>query len=306
MSIRSLGVRRTLPGVLALIIMACSGPTTQPAAPSPTPTPASTTVSTPDEHMVHEAQHGGQLGMSEELHIEIVSERQGEYEVYLSDSSGSPLPLEGVTLDVVLIDPAGNELLVLPATVSDGGEYFIATGGPTDIAQADVRVKVLPAENAGPVEMDFTLQYERSTPSPTTTPSVAAATTASAPIPALECKTGEPWLQTREGLTLAMCFDPHPPQLGSPATYEAMIVDAVGQPVADASVELTLVGGMAGMEGEHDEDFAVQLASQGAGRYAAQATVGPSDLALTGVTIEVLSGRQSWSFSISVDELGPP
>ena len=103
-----------------------------------------------------------------------------------------------------------------------------------------------------------------------------------------------------------MCFDPYPPQLGIPVTYEAMIADAAGQPVADATVELTLVGGMAGMEGEHDEDFAVQLDSQGSGRYTVQATVGSSDLALTEVIIKVASGRQSWSFSVSADELRAP
>ncbi len=306
---------------LSIWVSACSGPTagtptTQPAAlPAPTSTPASMTASTPGEHMVHKAQHGGQLGMSEELHIELVSEQPGEYKVYLSDPAGNPLPLEGVTLEVALIDPAGNELLVLPAQVAESGDYFIATGGPTDLTQADVRVKVVPTENTKPVEMDFTLQYPapptdtpavpRSTPSPITTPGAAATTTAPPPMPPLECKTGEPWSQTQEGLTLAMCFDPHPPQLGRPVTYEAMIIDAARQPVADASVEMALVGGMAGMEGEHDEDFAVQLASQGAGRYATQATVGPSDLALTGIRIKVLSGRESWSFSISVDELGP-
>jgi hypothetical protein len=255
--------------------------------------------------MVHEAQHGGQLGMSEEMHIEIVSERPGDYRVYLSDSSGNPLPLEGVTLEVALIDSAGHELLVLPATRSNGSEFFIATGGPTDIRQADVRVKVIPAENAEPVEMDFTLQYQQAAPSPTTAPGPVATPAAPAPMPALDCKAGEPWSQTREGLTLAMCFDPYPPQLGSSGAYEAMIVDATGQPVADASVELTLVGGMGGMEGEHDEDFTVRLIDQGAGRYAAQATVGPSDLVLTGVTIEVLSGRESWSFAVSADELTP-
>lgn len=122
----------------------------------------------------------------------------------------------------------------------------------------------------------------------------------------LECKVGEPWSQTREGVTLAMCFDPYPPQLGAEGTYEAMITDAAGQPVADAVVELTVVGGMADMEGEHDEDFVVQLDSQGAGRYSVQARVGPSDLVLTGVRIRVLSGPQLLSFSVSADELLAP
>jgi len=151
---------------LSVLVSACSGPTagtptTQPAGPKiPTSTPASMTASTPGAHMTHEAQHGGQLGMSEELHIEIVSERPGEYRVYLSDPSGNPLPLEGVTLEVALIDSAGNELLILPASVAESGEYFIATGGPSDLTQTDVRIKVVPAENTEPVEMDFTLQYQ--------------------------------------------------------------------------------------------------------------------------------------------------
>ena len=161
-------VRASVPLLIALsvLVSACSGPAatnppTQPAAsPTPTSTPASMTASTPGAHMDHEAQHDGQLGMSENLHIEIVSERPGEYKVYLSDPSGNPLPLEGVTLEVALIDSAGNELLILPASVAESGEYFIATGGPSDLTQTDVRIKVVPAENTEPVEMDFTLQYQ--------------------------------------------------------------------------------------------------------------------------------------------------
>lgn len=115
------------------------------------------TVSTPGEHMVHQAEHGGQLGMSETLHIEIVSEQPGEYKVYLSDPSGNALSTEGITLEVAVIDMGGNELLTLPASPADSGEYFMASGGPTDNAQTDVRVKVWLSENTEPVEMDFTL-----------------------------------------------------------------------------------------------------------------------------------------------------
>lgn len=130
-------------------------------------------------------------------------------------------------------------------------------------------------------------------------PRAAATATAPPAVTSLECKAGEPWSQTQAGLTLVMCFDPYPPQLGSPATYEAMLTDAAGQPIDDATVKLTLVG-------EHDEDFAVQLDSQGSGWYLVRATVGPSDLGLTGVGIEVRSEGQSWSFSVSADELRAP
>ena len=109
--------------------------------------------------MVHQAEHGGELGMSDTLHIEIVSEQPGEYRVYLSDPSGNALPTDGITLEVALIDSAGNELLNLPAGSADSGEYFIASGGPTDSSETDFRVKVWLSEGAQPVEMDFTLRY---------------------------------------------------------------------------------------------------------------------------------------------------
>ena len=182
-----------------------------------------------------------------------------------------------------------------------------ACGGPTTPVPL---VTSAPATSAPPTPAPPTVaptpDVLRPTPSTTPTPRAAATATAPPAMAPLECKVGEPWSQTREGVTLAMCFDPYPPQLGIPATYEAVITDAAGQPVADAAVELTLVGGMAAMEGEHDEDFVVQLDSQGSGRYSVQARVGPSDLALTGVRINVLSGRQVWSFSVSANELQAP
>lgn len=152
----------------AVMIAACAPRLDLPATPTPTPTQANMTMPTEAgmtmptdaEHMVHEAEHGGQLGMGETLHIEIVSQQPGQYTVYLSDPSGDPLPLEGVTVEVALIDPAGNELQVFPARLSDDGEYFVAEGEPADPSRTDVRVKVRLPEGADPVEMDFTLQYQ--------------------------------------------------------------------------------------------------------------------------------------------------
>ncbi len=159
--------------VLSLLMAACASPSTAPATTpptpantttlvTPTPMPAGMTMSMPttEGHMVHAAEHGGQLGMGETLHIEIVSEQPGQYAIYLSDPSGNPLPLEGVTLAVALIDPAGNELQVFTARLAGDGQYFVAEGQPAYVTQTDVRVTVVLPGNAEPVEMDFTLQYQ--------------------------------------------------------------------------------------------------------------------------------------------------
>lgn len=144
---------------IGVVVTACATAPTPPPTAASTPTPGSMTASTPGAHMIHQAQHGGQLGMSETLHIEIVSKRPGEYAVYLSEPSGKPIALDGATLEVALIDAAGNELFNLPASVDGSREYFVAKGGPTDLTQADVRVKVQLSENTELVEMDFTLTY---------------------------------------------------------------------------------------------------------------------------------------------------
>ncbi len=117
------------------------------------------------------------------------------------------------------------------------------------------------------------------------------------------CPAGDPWSQTQGGATLSICFDPHPPKLGTPGRYTALLVNAAGQPMAEAQVELTMVGGMAGMEGEHGEDFTLEMASQGAGLYAAEGPVGPSDLELTGIIVRVRSGGDGWTFNIPASAL---
>jgi len=158
------------------------------------------------------------------------------------------------------------------------------------------------------------------TEAPAVTPTVAAATAtgvpalptevpAATPTAAAAPATGVPdiyWSQTQAGLTAGMFFDPFPPQLGSLITYGVVLTDAVGQPVSDATVQMTIGGGMAEMEGEHDEEFSLELASQGSGVYMTQATVGPSDLALIGISLSIQQGGQVWSFNISTEELPPP
>lgn len=151
-------------------------------------------------------------------------------------------------------------------------------------------------------------------PVPTAEPATAmpaASTAAASPVPpvtpaALTCEAAEQWTQTQNDLTLSLCFEPHPPRLGVLTTYQAVLIDSSGQPVSDATLELTMVGGMANMEGEHDEDFSVTLASQGAGLYTTEARVGPTDLVLTQIRIEIRRDRQLWSFTASAGELASP
>ncbi len=45
-----------------------------------------------------------------------------------------------------------------------------------------------------------------------------------------------------------------------------LVSPALGQPIAGAEIRLTLVGGMAGRLGEHDEDSSVTLAAAGSSR----------------------------------------
>ncbi len=146
-----------------------------------------------------------------------------------------------------------------------------------------------------------------SPPTATWTPTRPPASPTPPAIPTLEvhCPAGEPWSGTQGGLTLYLCADPQPPELGRPVAIDVTLTDAAGELVAEAEVEVTLIGGMGGMEGEHDEDFSVELEAGEAGRYGAAATIGPPDLVLTGVAITVQHQGRSMTFNITPDELQP-
>ena len=70
----------------SLLLVACAA----------TPTPAA--------HMAHEGQQGGKIGMGSTFHVEVVSQSSAEYRLYLFDSVGNPLSLEGVKVEAALID----------------------------------------------------------------------------------------------------------------------------------------------------------------------------------------------------------
>lgn len=146
-----------------------------------------------------------------------------------------------------------------------------------------------------------------SPPTAAWTPTRLPASPTPRPIPTLEvhCPAGEPWSGTQGGFALYVCADPQPPELGRPVAVAVTLTDAAGELISEAEVKLTLVGGMGGMEGEHDEDFSVELEAGEAGRYGAATTIGPPDLVLTGVAITVQHQGRSGTFNITPDELRP-
>ncbi len=296
---------RSLILLTAVVVLAGCATAVSPApATQPAPTPSSMIAPTPTVHMIHGAPHGGQLGMSKDLHIEIVSERPGEYKLYLYDPAGNPLPSEGTMADVALIDSTGKRLSVFPARLADRGEYFFATGGPTDIIKSDVRVTVALRGKNQPVEMDFTLQYQAgAAPTPTVraTPTVPAARPPATAVPGQ--RPAVQWSQTQGGLTVGVFFAPYPLQLGGLTTFRVILTDAAGQPITDATVELVISTGMAGMEGEHDDTVYEKLESQGGGVYVTRTLAGRADQTLTGLSLNIQRGAQIWAVLIRKDEL---
>ena len=160
-----------------LIISACAS---SQAISEPTLTPESTTAPTPiqQEEMehtmgeeqtghgqeLHGAAHGGQVGMAMDaavgggdLHLEIVSDTPGQYEVYLSDENRQPVSPKGYEGTLAIIRPDGSEIASMPLMVA--GDHLQAEGGPTNVSQIDVRVMLKGPGLSDRLEMDFTIPY---------------------------------------------------------------------------------------------------------------------------------------------------
>ncbi len=183
------------------------------------------------------------------------------------------------------------QLMLLIALVSACGAPALTDAAPT------TRVPTLRAPSA------------TATPLPKSSPTVTAfptATTAQPGAPPLSQVRGVQWSQTSRGLTVGLFFEPYPPDLAGSTTYKVVVADTNGQLITDATVELSVIAGMAGMEGEHDDTFEFRLEHQGNGVYSIQSSVSGTNQALTRILITVKRGGQVWSFPISKDELPPP
>jgi len=139
-----------------------------------------------------------------------------------------------------------NLLLVGVVAASCGPAATPVSVTPT--ANVTPTAAAVPILTAGPT-MTSPAPSPTSPAAATATTSVVSLVTPAAP----SCEAAEQWSQTQGDLTLSVCFEPYPPRLGILTTYEAVLVSSAGQPLSDARVVLTMVGGMAGMEGEHDE-----------------------------------------------------
>lgn len=108
-------------------------------------------------HADHSAHQGGLVGMSGDLHLEIVSEAAGEYRIYITDALRQPVDLEGISGSLVL-RPGADDEETLPLQVMHGA-YLAASGGPVEADTMDVSIR-LDGTPEGHIEMDFTLSYE--------------------------------------------------------------------------------------------------------------------------------------------------
>jgi hypothetical protein len=113
---------------------------------------------------LHEAAYDGQVGMARaammdgtDLHLEIASDAPGQYRLYLSGQNREPVSPEGYQGTLAVIEPNGSEIAIIPLTVE--GDHLVAEGGPTDLSQMDVRLRLEGPNLTDILEMDFTLSY---------------------------------------------------------------------------------------------------------------------------------------------------
>jgi hypothetical protein len=150
--------------LISLIVGACA----QPASPG---APAATSASTQGEQAqghgmeLHQTGHGGQVGMAKgaarggaDFHVEIVSDKPGQYQVYLSDANREPVSPEAYKGTLALVNPDGSEIASIPLHAMT--DHLIAQGGPTNVSQADVRITLEGPDLADGLEMEFTITYE--------------------------------------------------------------------------------------------------------------------------------------------------
>jgi hypothetical protein len=112
----------------------------------------------------HQPAREGQVGMARaaavgggDFHLEIVSDRPGQYLVYLSDETRQPVSPEGYEGTLAVIKPDGSEIASMPLQVED--DHLLAEGGPIDLSQVDGRISLKGPDLVDVVEMDFTLSY---------------------------------------------------------------------------------------------------------------------------------------------------
>ena len=133
---------------------ACSSPRQEPAVPTASPKPADSQhagITTP--HGDHSPHHGGMVLMKDELHYEVVLDRNGRHAVWFSDAVREDLPASVASkVEMTVIRPkAAVETLAL--AIDGSGESWIAAGNP--VRGDDVMVRLSFVARGEPFEIEI-------------------------------------------------------------------------------------------------------------------------------------------------------
>jgi hypothetical protein len=88
----------------------------------------------------HQAQHGGQVALSGETHVEVSYPAPGEYRVFLSDTQRNPLPIAEIEGAFLWVSPGETGEEKLPLQPSPAGDSWVARGKPEHKGGLPVRV----------------------------------------------------------------------------------------------------------------------------------------------------------------------
>ena len=154
-------MRLVFPLAAVLVTAACSSPATPPAAQAP---PAAAATADPQHqgltapHGDHSPHKGGMVLMNGDMHYEVVLSRDGAHRIWFTDPVRAELPASVATDVRMIITRPGEPDEVLPLSIDDSGESWIAKGRP--VPGNDAYVKITYALQGEPheVEIPFIIQ----------------------------------------------------------------------------------------------------------------------------------------------------
>jgi hypothetical protein len=126
----------------AMTAAACGSPHEAPvlakekvAAP---PAQASSAAGIP--HGDHNPKYGGVVYMNGDLHFEVVTRRDGRYQIYFSDATRAELPAATASGLTVTVTQKGRPPEPVPMRIDDSGESWIGSGHAVEDPAATARV----------------------------------------------------------------------------------------------------------------------------------------------------------------------
>lgn len=104
-------------------------------------------------HGDHTPHHGGMVLMRDDLHYEVVFDREGRHRVWFSDGMRSELPASVVSQVTMRLERPDEPVEMLALAIDESGESWIASGRP--VAGDKVSVKVSYTLDGTPYEIDL-------------------------------------------------------------------------------------------------------------------------------------------------------